>query len=322
MSTSTASAGLVDSERSSARTVTYSSGLKATTYQPRQGFSLAAASDTDLVRIGLPVRPDDPELRARYDRVLHSLAGKFNYIPATLRHNAHVVHGPRRSSPDAGTETSTNWSGAVVFAEAGQAFRWVQGDWVIPDVDAPTENQWYYCASWIGIDGDGSGDVCQAGVECEAYRSGTSVTRNIYPWWEWYPEAEIAITNLPVNPGDLLTALICTAGAGATQATLVLSNRTTGASTTVTFTAPAGTSLVGNCAEWIVEAPTVDGGQSRLADYGQVFFSNADAFDGKATLGGGTGDNINMNDGGGNEVSAGTLVTSTIVECEYVGPLP
>ena len=38
-------------------------------------------------------------------------------------------------------------------------------------------NQWYYCASWIGLDGDGSGDVFQAGVECEVYRSGSSITR-------------------------------------------------------------------------------------------------------------------------------------------------
>ncbi len=312
----------VDTDRSATRTVTFPSGLKATTYHPQRGFDLATAGDGDLVRIGLPVRPADPGHRARYDRVLASLAGKFNYIPATLRHNPNVVHGPRRAAADAGSETSTNWSGAVVYAEAGHAFRWVQGDWVIPDVDAPTDNQWYYCASWIGIDGDGSGDVCQAGVECEVYRSGSSVTRNIYPWWEWFPESEIAITNLPVSPGDLLTALICTSGAGATQASLFLTNRTTGASTSLTFTAPSGTSLVGNCAEWIVEAPTVDGGQSRVADYGQVFFSAADAYDGNATLGGGTGDNINMNNGSGTEVSSGTLVTSTVVECQYVGPLP
>src|SRR5262252_590153 len=55
-------------------------------------------------------------------------------------------------------------------APSGTSFRWVQGDWVVPDVDAPTENQWYYSANWIGIDGDGSGDVCQMGVECEVFR--------------------------------------------------------------------------------------------------------------------------------------------------------
>jgi hypothetical protein len=35
----------------------------------------------------------------------------------------------------------------------------------------------------------------------------------------------------------------------------------------VTLTAPSGTKLVGNCAEWIVEAPTVGGSQSALAEH-------------------------------------------------------
>jgi hypothetical protein len=77
---------------------------------------------------------------------------------------------------------------------------------VIPDVDAPTENRWHYAASWIGLDGDGSADVCQIGVGCDVYRSGTSITRNIYPWWEWYPEPEVQITNLTVRPGDIMVS--------------------------------------------------------------------------------------------------------------------
>jgi Peptidase A4 family len=125
---------------------------------------------------------------------MQQLKSKFHYIPPTFRMNSDKVHGPRSRTSvaaAAGTETSGNWSGAVVYAPAGDSFKWVEGDWVVPNVGAPMENQWYYCASWIGIDGDGSGDVCQAGVECEVYRSGTSVTRNIYPWWEWYPANEV-----------------------------------------------------------------------------------------------------------------------------------
>ena len=70
-----------------------------------------------------------------------------------------------------------------------------------------------------------------------------------------------------------MTMTICTAGVGATTATVVFANHTSGASTSVNFTAPAGTKLVGNCAEWIVEAPTVGGAQSTIPDYGEVFFS-------------------------------------------------
>jgi hypothetical protein len=206
----------------------------------------------------------------------------------------------------------------VVFAPTGQSFNWLEGDWVVPNVSAPGQNQWYYCSSWIGLDGDGSGDVCQAGLECEVYQSGSSVVRRVYPWWEWFPGPEVQITNLPISPGDLVSLVICTTGAGASTASIFFSNRTSGASTSFSITAPAGTSLVGNSAEWIVEAPTVSGAQSSLADYGEVFFSVCEAVLHNGSLvNGGTGDNINML-AGGNVVSDGVLITPTVVQCLYV----
>jgi len=301
--------------------------MKVTTYHPPRGFDPLTADNADLLKAGFPPRPDHGHHRARYDHVLKRLKGKLNYIPPTLRYNAGVFHGPRKRRTEDATETSTNWSGGVVFAPSGKPFSWIEGDWVIPDVDAPAENQWYYCASWIGIDGDGSGDVCQIGIECEVFRSGNSITRNIYPWWEWYPESEVAITNFSVSPGDMVTALLCTSGGGATEASAYFTNRTTGATTSLSFTAPGGTSLTGNSAEWVVEAPTVGGQQSAMADYGEVFFSVCEAFAGTiggggTTVNGGTGDNINMTDGAGSEVSAGNLITPTVIQCEYVGALP
>jgi hypothetical protein len=228
----------------------------------------------------------------------------------------------------AGTETSNNWSGGVIYAPAGQSFASVTADWVIPNVDAVTENTWYYCANWIGIDGDGSSDVCQIGIECAVYRSGTSITRNIYAWWEWYPQSEVAITNLAVNPGDLVSAALCvnapaSGGAGATSATANIANRTTGDVTTFSFNAPAGTTLVGNCAEWIVEAPTIGGQQSSIADYGEVFFSACNGSLGtQTTVDLSTGNNINMQDGGGTIVSQGNIITPAIIQCVYEGSLP
>ncbi len=300
-------------------------GLKVTTYDgPPRGFDPLTAESADLQKFGLPPRQEDPELQAKYDRFLNRTKGKFHYIPATLRTNSEIFHGPRQRVEAAGTETSTNWSGAVVFAPAGTPFRWVLGEWVIPDVDAPTENQWYYAASWVGIDGDGSGDVCQAGIGSQVYRSGSSLIRYFYPWFEWYPFPETAITTLPVGPGDMVTALLCAPpGAGATQATVYFSNVTTGASTSVTFSAPSGTKLVGNCAEWIVEAPTVGGQQSVMADFGQVFFSACEADLTNGTLVyGGTGDNINEVNSAGTVIVDGNLITPQVVQCLYVGPRP
>jgi len=213
----------------------------------------------------------------------------------------------------------------VVYASAGTSFRWVLGEWVVPDVDAPTENQWYYCSSWVGIDGDGgSGDVCQAGIASQVYRSGSSLIRYFYPWWEWFPESEVGITTLPIGPGDMVTALLCAQpGAGATTATVYFSNVTTGASTSVTLSAPGTTRLVGNSAEWIVEAPTVNGQQSLMADFGEVFFSACEAnLTNGAVVYGGTGDSINEVNGAGTVIVDGNLITSSIVQCAYAGPRP
>jgi len=298
-------------------------GISVITYAPPPGFDPLTARASDVEKFGFPPLPEDPRMMERYKRVFNQIRHKFNYVTPTFRVNRDRVHGPRQRQAAAGTETSTNWSGAVVYAPQGQSFKWVEGDWVVPDVDAPTQNQWYYSASWIGIDGDKSGDVFQAGIECEAYRSGTSITRNIYPWWEWYPTPEVAITNFNISPGDYLTFLLCSKqGAGSTTGTVYITNRTTGVSTSVTLTAPGSTKLVGNCAEWIVEAPTVGGSQSAIADYGEVFFSECEAWltNGNG-VNGGTGNNINLSTGG-TVVSDGILITPTVVRCEYAGSLP
>ena len=305
------------------KTYSLDNGVKVHTFAPAHNFDPLTATSAELAKNGFPVVPDEPRYRQRFKKVFTQMKGKFHYVEPTFRVNAEQTHGPRSKRHANSLETSTNWSGSVVYAPAGDSFKWLQGDWVVPDVDAPTQNQWYYCASWIGIDGDGSGDVFQAGVESEVYVSGSSVTRNIYPWWEWYPTPEIQITNLPMNPGDMVTMILCSAqGAGSTTGTVYFTNRTTGASTSVTLTAPSGTQLVGNSAEWIVEAPTVGGAQSALADYGEVFFSVCDAYTvGGVTVEGGTGNNINMT-AGGNTVSDGVIITPTVVQCQYVGSLP
>jgi len=300
-------------------------GLKVATFgPPAPNFNPLAASPAEVERNGFPPVPSDPHHRERYQRVFNQLKNKLTHVEPTFRVNPDRVHGPRQRRPTDATETSTNWSGGVVYAPQGQSFKWIEGDWVVPDVDAPTQGQWYYCASWIGIDGDGSGDVFQAGIECEVFRSGNSITRNIYPWWEWFPAYEVQITNLGISAGDMITMILCsTQGAGSTTGTVFFTNRTTGASTSFALSAPGNTKLIGNCAEWIVEAPTVGGGQSAIADYGEVFFSVCEAVTTPSgtTVNGGTGNNINMT-AGGNVVSDGNLIAPTIVQCLYAGALP
>ena len=114
-------------------------GAKITTFSPPPAnFNPLTASQTDLTRYGFPTRPDDPHHLARYQRVFGQLKSKFHYVEATLKVNPEKRHGPRSRAAQAGSESSTNWSGAVVFAPSGDSFKWVEGDWVVPNVDAPT----------------------------------------------------------------------------------------------------------------------------------------------------------------------------------------
>lgn len=305
------------------KTLTLEGDIKIVTHAPSPNFNPLTASAAELVANGFPAVPDEPRHRERFARVWGQLKHKFHYVEPTLRLDKEKTYGPRQRRPADGTSTSTNWSGAVVNPPAGQTFAWLEGDWVVPAVDAPTQNEWYYAASWIGIDGDGSNDVFQAGVASQVYANGNSITTEYYPWWEWYPAYPVNITNFPVTPGDMISMLLCSSGAGgATTGTVYWTNITTGASTNATLTAPSGVKLVGNCAEWIVEAPTVGGGQSALADYGEVFFSVCEAFTNNGTaVDGGTQNNINMT-AGGKVISDGNLITPTVVQCLYAGALP
>jgi len=307
--------------------LTLSNGIEVRTFAPPPDFDPLTADNDTLLRNGFPARPPEGPHLDRFTQVLTQLKGRLNYIQPTLRVNADRFHGPlrRAAQTQEGTETTHNWSGGVVYAPGGQSFSWVQADWIIPSVSAPTVGQTYYCSSWIGMDGDGSKDVCQAGVECDVSRTSTTADAATYPWFEWFPDPEVAITNFPVNYGDSITALVCAGpGAGANKAAVYFTNLTTGAYTSVVFTAPAPTTLVGNAAEWIVEAPELDGVQTEMADYDTVTFSTCQAYLGNngPTVNAGTGNNINMIDANNQPVSNGSLIGPTGVQCQYVGPVP
>ncbi len=291
-------------------------GAKVTKFiLPPAGFDPLKADDKTLLQHGLPLRPADPKALERWkaalSRPIHYVEPEFLLMP-------NKTHGPRLKAAVGGAETSNNWSGAVVYAPSGSTFKWVEGNWNVPDpFPAAADGTWYYSSSWIGIDGDGSPDVCQAGVECEAVTAGGVTTKNVYAWWEWYPLAEVKITNFPVAAGDMLSCVIC--ATSTTTASVYFSNNSNGAGTSFQITAPSGTTLKGNCAEWVVEAPTVGGSLAKLARYGEVYFDNANSeTSASALVKGGTGNSISMV-AGGKTISTPTIETQTLIKCLYTG---
>jgi hypothetical protein len=144
-------------------------------------------------------------------------------------------------------------------AASGTSISTVSAEWVIPTVSQlPIKNvATSDIAEWVGIDGYNSADVCQAGVLEIVQTSNGHTTITCEAFDEWYPAAAniIPASSFTVNPGNKIEVTVETTGAGATKATFVLDNLTTGQTYDVSLTAPQGTSLQGNSAEVVVETP-------------------------------------------------------------------
>jgi hypothetical protein len=304
------------------------SGITVILHSPPAGFDPRTATSTELVRAGFPRRPDDPQHLAHWNRILEELNGKLNYTTPAF--------GPARRRPEprlqrafpAGTPSailSDHWSGALVVPPDGQSFYWLKADWTVPTITAPDPTQSYTVVTWIGIDGeDTDSELCQIGIEQAIVVDGDSVTTQCYAWYGWWTEATpyiIPISNFGVSPGDNVTLVLCTAGASSTKATAWYANTTTRQVTSLTFTAPQGTTLLGHCAEWVVERPWLNNEYALLPDYNRVIFSECTAGTGDSTtVNGGSGTMIDMTDGNNTVISAAAAVTSTEIECEYTGP--
>ena len=333
--------------------ITLDRGVKVRTFTPPpRGFDPITSSPADLLKHGFPARPDHPRQLERYNSVLgRVMKDRFRYIEPTFRINPNRHHGPPASRNFAGpvrarpqvtgtgNQFSTIWSGGLVFPLPGQSFRWISGEWTIPNVGAPAaDNQTYYCAIWVGIDGDisvASQDLCQAGINLDVTQNGSNITRNCSAWCEWFPGPEIEIPNFPVTFGDTVVVTICASGSSATEAQIFFANLTANHGTS--FILDAGLfadgsqiSLVGDSAQWVVERPEVGESTALLANYVEVFFSGCQAgsysADGSSRdiVNGGTEIHIDMLPLGASDpaglLSRGVLVADEVVQCVFVAP--
>jgi hypothetical protein len=183
--------------------------------------------------------------------------------------------GPAESPENTGVpgfQTTKNWSG---YAQTGGVYQSITGCWAVPSV-TPGTSVPAYSSAWIGIDGDGNGDLIQTGTE-QDWSSSTGqapFAANYFAWWEILPYTATPIP-MSITPGDQMCASIGEIGTSG-QWTISLTNETSGGtfSTQQPYAGPA------DSAEWIVEAPfATDGsyncGPCTLASYGLTTFSQA-----------------------------------------------
>jgi hypothetical protein len=183
--------------------------------------------------------------------------------------------GPDLSASPSATWSSSNWSG---YAETG-TFTSISGSWTVPTaapgaVTTTRGRAAWYSATWLGIDGFNDSNLIQTGTE-QDYDGGAA---HYSAWWEILPAAETVIPE-PVSQGDVMTATITktptqvTVGGGGFfgrghstteyQWTITIADKTQGWS----FQTTQAYSGAGTSAEWIVEAPEVNGQIASLAKY-------------------------------------------------------
>jgi hypothetical protein len=177
------------------------------------------------------------------------LAASAQATPA-VRNSANIL---ARGAVSATGWMSSNWSG---YAITGGPFTRVTGSWVVPAV-AKTKHA-TYSSTWAGIDGFKNADLIQAGTEQDYYRGHA----HYFAWWEILPAAETRVS-LSVNAGDHVSVSIARGSSGTW--TITLTDARSGSFTTTQSYAGPGAS-----AEWIQEAPTVNGRVATLAKYGSA----------------------------------------------------
>ncbi len=186
-------------------------------------------------------------------------------VPAPHQHRPADIRNHRVD----GSYESTNWSG---YAVTGSNFTQVTGSWIVPASTCAPESSAEYAAFWIGIDGWNSSSVEQTGTDSDC----SNGTPSYYAWYEFYPQPSYyagRMTNL--KPGDVMTASV-TYNSSKEEFTATITDTTSGATFSTTYTPNRRNTAARSSAEWIAEAPSGSVGRKievlPLADFNVVKF--------------------------------------------------
>ncbi|WP_221469370.1 G1 family glutamic endopeptidase [Cohnella nanjingensis] len=149
--------------------------------------------------------------------------------------------------------SSANWAGYAISGGKGTMKR-ISASWTVPAVQSTARSA--FSSAWIGIDGFNNTSLIQTGTSHD-YVNGQA---RYEAWWEILPAAETVIP-LPVHAGDRMQAVI--AKLSGTRWSIRLRNATQKWTfqTVQSYNGPQST------AEWIVEAPLVNGTLTSLVRF-------------------------------------------------------
>lgn len=257
---------------------------------PPANFDPKTATPRELQAYGLPPMPTDEKDLEMWQLITGSATTRI--VPefrASERFHG-PVQNPKLQKPtlqsggptfEAGSTvpaTASNWSGdAIINTRESNPlpFTNLVGLWTIPSVVTPSgqcTGLGFFAADWIGIDGAVNGNLVQAGTDSFVECGNDGAVNQVYqPWFEWLPNPEAIITNFSVQAGDGMASAIHIVDS--THANILLIDLTTGFNVAFQAVAPPGAHVVGQSAEWIHEALTVNGGISDMPAFGIAYFS-------------------------------------------------
>jgi Peptidase A4 family len=276
------------------------------------GFDPLAASNEELGKYGLPLRPDQqasPDSFAKWTKGMQSLKYRAAaHVKARPDFNKNLMLAKQQPAASASSGRPTlylsyNWSGIantnmLSSWDPEKSFDRVEAIWNVPTAQPP----FHACAngilgavgvpgfieaSWTGIDGFTSDDVLQGGSLSYADCEGNTV---YIGWVEWYPSYPTLEIDCEVNvacvvkPGDVF--FVITYGNNTAAQYVFVEDVTQGWYGTFALEYLTGPPLVGSSAQQIVERSCcdADGYPWALANYFTDFFPAAAAFDGEGKI--------------------------------------
>jgi hypothetical protein len=253
-------------------------------------------SDSDVIALGYPPRPDSAAFPEHYAKWLDMVARPITMVPPDSGARSDHSHAPglveAGTVAQAGVGTSSNWSG-YELAGPSHTYEVVQAEWNVPMVPVALGEPGHSTSSafWIGLDGASKSDVplLQAGTEQDVVDSFLLTLSNYYSWTELVPTQPTEVpTSVAVKPGDDVLVYVAIGNAAGNPNPYGsffhawISNNTTHVGTHVT-TPLGGLTYIGSHAEWIMERPclsacgSITPGFADLANYVVAFMTNASA---------------------------------------------
>jgi hypothetical protein len=192
-------------------------------------------------------------------------------VGSNFKENAKFIAGSDNAT--AHVDYSSNWSGAVLEQPSSGYFKSATGRFTVPTPRHVGSGGTESSSAWVGIDGDScASGLLQAGIDFTVSSSGDV---SYDAWYEWYPDYAYDFSNFDVGAGDVIQVDIV--ATSTTRGTVSLTNVSTGQKVSQTLSAPSGSVLCRQNAEWIVEDFEQGGSLVALSNFGTVVFSQASA---------------------------------------------